>query len=210
MTKMIEILKRSPVIPVMVIENIEDAIPLATALVAGGMEVLEITLRTAIAIEAVKRIKAAVPNAIVGTGTVIDHHTFQLSKNAGVDFMVSPGMTNNLLQEAVAEGVNLLPGAATASEAMNLLDAGFDCLKLFPAEAVGGYGLLKALSGPLPQLTFCPTGGISMNNAAKYLSLPNVVCVGGSWMLDKQLIKQKNWQQITRITRTICTELGTG
>jgi len=207
MTQIIDILTTSPVIPVMVIDELDDAIPLAKALVSGGMNVLEITLRTPVAIEAVKAIKSAVPDVIIGTGTVIDIQSFKASQLAGVDFMVSPGITKSLMNVVISEGCNFLPGVATPSEAMNLLEAGFDCLKFFPAEAAGGFAMLKAIAGPLPQITFCPTGGISMANAANYLSLANVACVGGSWMLDKQLIKEKNWQQITLKTSASCCEL---
>jgi len=207
MTQIIDILTTSPVIPVMVIDELSDAIPLAEALVKGGMNVLEITLRTPVAIDAVKAIKSTVPDVIIGTGTVIDIHSFKASQLAGVDFMVSPGITKSLMNVVISEGCNFLPGVATPSEAMNLLEAGFDCLKFFPAEAAGGFSMLKAIAGPLPQISFCPTGGISMANAANYLSLANVACVGGSWMLDKQLIKEKNWQQITLNTSAICREL---
>ena len=198
---------KSPVIPVMVINQLEDAVPLARALIDGGLEVLEITLRTDVAIEAVKKIKQAIPEAIVGTGTVINHASYQLSKDAGVDFMVSPGTSKELLQLAINDNANLLPGVATPSEAMQLLELGFDCQKFFPAEAAGGTNMLKSIFGPLPQITFCPTGGINMSNAREYLSLANVACVGGSWMLDKTLIEQKNWQKITQISSDICQQL---
>ncbi len=207
MLTMQDILKKTTVMPVMIIEDLDDAVPLASALIDGGMNVLEITLRSEVAIDAVKAIKSALPEAIVGTGTVIDMKTFKASQDACVDFMVSPGITNNLLNLTISEGVNLLPGVSTPSEAMNLLEVGYNCMKFFPAEASGGLAMLKAISGPLPQITFCPTGGISMANAADYLSLSNVACVGGSWMLDKQLIKEKNWSEITRITRAIYSEL---
>jgi 2-dehydro-3-deoxyphosphogluconate aldolase/(4S)-4-hydroxy-2-oxoglutarate aldolase len=201
--KTIEILTRRPVIPVMVIDRLDDALPLAEALIEGGLDVLEITLRTGVALQAIQQIKQAFPEAIVGSGTVIDQETYQASKDVGVDFMVSPGMTENLLQIASTENVNLLPGAATPSEAMRLLEAGFTCQKFFPAEAAGGIQMLKSIASPLPQITFCPTGGISPSNAASYLALSNVACVGGSWMLDKELINQKKWQQIT----ATCAEL---
>jgi len=201
MPEMIDILKRGPVVPVIVIEQIENAVPLAMALVEGGLEVLEVTLRTPIAIDAVKEIKAALPDAIVGTGTVTNMETLHASLEAGADFMVSPGITNGLLRDAQAEGANLLPGVATPSEAMHLLDEGFSCQKFFPAEAAGGVAMLKSIAGPLPQITFCPTGGISMANAPNYLALNNVACVGGTWMLDKKLIQQKNWAAITDLAR---------
>ncbi|TQV75064.1 bifunctional 4-hydroxy-2-oxoglutarate aldolase/2-dehydro-3-deoxy-phosphogluconate aldolase [Aliikangiella marina] len=201
MTEMIDILKKGPVVPVIVIDNLEDAVPLASALVEGGLEVLEVTLRTPVAIDAVKAMKAALPDAIIGTGTVTNMKTLHQSLEAGADFMVSPGATNSLLRDAVSEGALLLPGAATPSEAMHLLEEGFVCQKFFPAEAAGGVAMLKSIAGPLPQITFCPTGGISNTNAANYLALSNVACVGGTWMLDKNLIKQKDWSAITELAR---------
>lgn len=201
MAEMIEILNKGPVVPVIVIDELEDAVPLATALVEGGLEVLEVTLRTPIAIDAVKEMKAALPDAIVGTGTVTNMQTLHQSLEAGADFMVSPGATNSLLRDAVSEGALLLPGAATPSEAMHLYEEGFVCQKFFPAEAAGGVAMLKSIAGPLPQITFCPTGGISNTNAANYLALDNVACVGGTWMLDKNLIQQKDWSAITELAR---------
>ena len=207
MTKMIETLKRNPVIPVMVIEELEDAIPMAEALVKGGLDVLEITLRTEVALDAIRAIKSAIPDAIVGSGTVIDQKTLQSSLDAGCDFMVSPGMTPGLLKEIISDGLNVLPGVSTASEAMTLLEAGFDCLKFFPAESSGGVPLLKSLSGPLPQITFCPTGGVSLSNFNQYLALSNVACVGGSWMLDKQSIQSKDWDNITQSCQDVYSRL---
>jgi 2-dehydro-3-deoxyphosphogluconate aldolase / (4S)-4-hydroxy-2-oxoglutarate aldolase len=201
MTEMIDILRRGPVVPVIVIDSLEDAVPLATALLEGGLDVLEVTLRTPVAIEAVKAIKSALPHAIVGTGTVTNMTTLHASLEAGADFLVSPGTTNSLLRDALAEGANLLPGVATPSEAMRLLEEGFTCQKFFPAEAAGGVAMLKAFAGPLPQITFCPTGGINAQSAKNYLALSNVACVGGSWMLDKALIQQKNWSAITELAR---------
>ncbi len=198
---------KNPVIPVLVIKNIEDAVPLAQALVAGGLDVLEITLRTDVAIEAVKKIKEYMPDAIVGTGTVIDKETYEISKALEVDFIVSPGTTPEILTLASRGSINLLPGIATPTEAMTLLNMGFNCQKFFPAEAAGGSAMLKSIAGPLPQITFCPTGGINMNNAQSYLSLSNVACVGGSWMAPQSLIDDKNWQEITRQSRMICETL---
>ena len=201
MTEMIDILRRGPVVPVIVIDSLEDAVPLATALLEAGLDVLEVTLRTPVAIEAVKAIKSALPHAIVGTGTVTNMTTLHASLEAGADFLVSPGTTNSLIRDALAEGANLLPGVATPSEAMRLLEEGFTCQKFFPAEAAGGVAMLKAFAGPLPQITFCPTGGINAQSAKNYLALSNVACVGGSWMLDKALIQQKNWSAITELAR---------
>jgi len=195
------ILQAAPVVPVVVINDLEDAVPLATALYNGGLRALEITLRTPVAVEAIKQIKQALPDAYVGTGTVIDKATFNASLEAGADFMVSPGVNDELLALASETDVPFLPGAATPSEVMQLAAKGFKFLKFFPAEAAGGVPMLKSIFGPLPQVKFCPTGGVSLNSAPNYLTLPNVVCVGGSWMLDKELIANKDWQAIEELAR---------
>jgi len=197
----LEIMQQSKVIPVVVINHLEDAIPLANALVEGGLNVLEITLRTPIAIDAIKKIKESVANVIVGTGTVIDLNTFNASVKANVDFMVSPGSTDELLNAVSKQSIPLLPGVSSPSEVMKLMSLGFTEMKFFPAEAAGGINMLKSIAGPLPQVTFCPTGGINLNNAKSYLELDNVACVGGTWMLDKKLIASKNWDEITRLAK---------
>ncbi|MCF2847270.1 bifunctional 4-hydroxy-2-oxoglutarate aldolase/2-dehydro-3-deoxy-phosphogluconate aldolase [Pseudoalteromonas sp. ACER1] len=196
-----KILSSAPVVPVVVIEKLEDAAPLARALYNGGLKALEITLRTPIAAEAVKLMKEAVPGAYVGTGTVVDKATFNASVEAGADFMVSPGVNDELLALAKDTDIPFLPGAATPSEVMKLASHGFKFLKFFPAEAAGGTAMLKSIGGPLPQVTFCPTGGISLETAPNYLALKNVICVGGTWMLDKQLIENKDWQAIEALAR---------
>lgn len=196
-----ELLQTSPVIPVMVIEHLDDAIPLAETLVDNGLKVLEITLRTKVAIDAIKAIKQSVPNAIVGSGTVINNETLIASLDAEVDFMVSPGVSIELIQAAKKNAAALLPGAATPSEVMSLLQAGFTEMKFFPAQAAGGIPMLKSIGGPLPQVSFCPTGGINLDNAKAYLELSNVLCVGGTWMLDKNLIANKDWKTIGQIAR---------
>lgn len=196
-----KILSSAPVVPVVVIEKLEDAAPLARALYNGGLKALEITLRTPIAAEAVKLMKEAVPEAYVGTGTVVDKATFNASVEAGADFMVSPGVNDELLALAKDADIPFLPGAATPSEVMKLASYGFKFLKFFPAEAAGGTAMLKSIGGPLPQVTFCPTGGISLETAPNYLALKNVICVGGTWMLDKQLIENKDWQAIEALAR---------
>ena len=196
-----KILSSAPVVPVVVIEELEDAAPLARALYNGGLKALEITLRTPIAAEAVNLMKEAVPEAYVGTGTVIDKATFNASVEAGADFMVSPGVNDELLALAKESDIPFLPGAATPSEVMKLASQGFKFLKFFPAEAAGGTAMLKSIGGPLPQVTFCPTGGISLETAPNYLALKNVICVGGTWMLDKQLIENKDWQAIEALAR---------
>ncbi|WP_404340280.1 bifunctional 4-hydroxy-2-oxoglutarate aldolase/2-dehydro-3-deoxy-phosphogluconate aldolase [Pseudoalteromonas mariniglutinosa] len=196
-----KILASAPVIPVVVIDRLEDAAPLARALYNGGLKALEITLRTPVAAEAVKLMKQEVPDAYVGTGTVVDKATFNASVAAGADFMVSPGVNDELLALAKESSIPFLPGAATPSEVMKLASYGFKYLKFFPAEAAGGTAMLKSIGGPLPQITFCPTGGISLATAPDYLALDNVICVGGTWMLDKQLIENKDWQAIESLAR---------
>ncbi|MBE0368785.1 bifunctional 4-hydroxy-2-oxoglutarate aldolase/2-dehydro-3-deoxy-phosphogluconate aldolase [Pseudoalteromonas aurantia] len=196
-----QILSSAPVVPVVVIDNLEDAAPLAQALYNGGLKALEVTLRTPVAAQAVKIMKETVPEAYVGTGTVVDKASFEASVAAGADFMVSPGVNDELLALAKVSDIPFLPGAATPSEVMQLASHGFKFLKFFPAEAAGGVPMLKSIGGPLPQVTFCPTGGVSLDSAPKYLALKNVICVGGTWMLDKQLIANKDWQAIEALAK---------
>jgi len=196
-----EILSQAPVVPVLVIEDVNDAVPLAKALVAGGLPVLEITLRSAAAEESIKRIIAEVPDAITGAGTVINAKQMERMAEIGCAFAVSPGCTDGMIKSAADTGVPLLPGAGTPSEIMNLLDHGYDILKFFPAEQQGGVSMLKALSGPLPQVKFCPTGGVSLNNLADYLALPNIITVGGSWIAPKDAVKEGNWGKITQLAQ---------
>lgn len=191
-----KIMTTSPVIPVMVVEHIEDAVPMAKALVSGGLKVLEVTLRTACALEAINQIKASVPEAIVGAGTVVTPQDLAESVHAGSEFLVSPGCTPQLLDAALHQSVPLLPGVVTPSEAMGLLARGVSAMKFFPAEAAGGIAMLKSIAGPLPQIKFCPTGGINKASAPNYLALENVLCVGGSWMLDKALVNRRDWATI--------------
>jgi 2-dehydro-3-deoxyphosphogluconate aldolase/(4S)-4-hydroxy-2-oxoglutarate aldolase len=196
-----KILASAPVVPVVVIDKLEDAAPLAKALFNGGLKALEITLRTPIAAQAVKLMKEAVPEAYVGTGTVIDKASFDASVEAGADFMVSPGVNDELIALAKSTDIPFLPGAATPSEVMKLASHGFKFLKFFPAEAAGGTAMLKSIGAPIPNITFCPTGGITLATAPDYLALKNVICVGGTWMLDKQLIESKDWQAIEALAR---------
>lgn len=193
-----EIMTTSPVIPVMVINRLELAVPLAHALVEGGLKVLEITLRTPAALDAIRRIKAEVPGAIVGAGTIINTKTLNQALDAGSEFIVSPGVTDSLLDAALSSGVPLLPGVITPSEVMRLLDKGITAMKFFPAEAAGGIPMLKSIGGPLPQVTFCPTGGVTPKNAPDYLALSNVACVGGSWMAPADLVDAGDWAEISR------------
>ena len=193
-----EVMNTSPVMPVMVINNLEQAVPLAQALVAGGLKVLEITLRTPVALDCIRRIKDEVPDAIVGAGTIINTHTLYQALDAGAEFIVSPGVTDTLIDEALSSGIPILPGVVTPSEVMRLLEKGIPSMKFFPAEAAGGIPMLKSIGGPLPQVTFCPTGGVNPKNAPDYLALNNVACVGGSWMAPADLVDAGDWTEITR------------
>ncbi len=195
-----EIMNSSPIVPVMVINNVEHAVPLAKALVKGGITVLEITLRTEAALESITRIKAEVPDAIVGAGTIINIDTLNKAIAAGAEFIVSPGTTDKMIDAAIATGVPLLPGVANPSEAMRLLEKGITEMKFFPAEAAGGIPMLKSIGAPIPQITFCPTGGVNQKNVKDYYNLPNVACVGGSWMCAANLVDSENWDEITRLS----------
>ncbi len=200
----LEIMQAGPVIPVMVIHDLAHAVPLAQALVAGGVRVLEIVLRTPVAIEAIRRIVREVPEAITGAGTVINGADLRLVTEAGAAFAISPGLTVELLEAAVEGPIALIPGIATISELMVGLHRGFHQFKFFPAEAAGGIKMLRAMSGPFPEVSFCPTGGISAANYLDYLALDNVACVGGSWMVANDLIEGLNWPTITGLaTQTI-------
>lgn len=192
--------RMAPVIPVLVIRDAAHARSLAEALVAGGLPVLEVTLRTPVALEAIARM-AQVPGGVVGAGTLLGAADVDAAVAAGARFGVSPGTTDALLAACEAAGLPLLPGAATATEAMALLDRGHTVQKFFPAEAAGGVAALRALGGPLPQVRFCPTGGIGPGNAAQYLALPNTLCVGGSWVAPDALVQQGDWAGITRLAR---------
>jgi 2-dehydro-3-deoxyphosphogluconate aldolase/(4S)-4-hydroxy-2-oxoglutarate aldolase len=201
--KIDEILKRSPVIPVIVIERPEDAVPLAQALVDGGLPVLEITLRTVAAMQAIRDIAESVEDAIVGVGTVTNGEQLREAVEAGAEFAVSPGLTDSLADASQALAVPFLPGVFTPSDVMRARDRGFNALKLFPAEQAGGIGLLKALAGPFPGTLFCPTGGIGEDNFDKYLALPNVACVGGSWVCPAEAVAAKDWNRITRLATAV-------
>jgi 2-dehydro-3-deoxyphosphogluconate aldolase/(4S)-4-hydroxy-2-oxoglutarate aldolase len=196
-----EILRLGPVIPVIVVEEAAAAVPLARALVAGGVRVLEITLRTPAALAAIERILGEVPDAVVGAGTVLAADQLAAVERLGVAFAVSPGATPRLLAAAAGSPVPLLPGAATASEVMRLLEEGYAVMKLFPAEPAGGTALLAALASPLPTARFCPTGGIDASSAPRYLALPNVVCVGGSWLTPRAAVAAGDWTRITGLAR---------
>ncbi|MGP3636241.1 bifunctional 4-hydroxy-2-oxoglutarate aldolase/2-dehydro-3-deoxy-phosphogluconate aldolase [Streptomyces sp. 24-1644] len=195
------VLDLAPVVPVVVLEDAADAVPLARALVAGGLPAIEVTLRTAAALDAIRAIAAEVPDAVVGAGTVISVRDVSDTMAAGARFLVSPGWTDTLLDAMKASGVPFLPGVSTTSEVVALLERGVMEMKFFPAEAAGGTAYLKALSAPLPQARFCPTGGISLASAPTYLSLPNVGCVGGSWMVPGDAVAAKDWDRVERLAR---------
>ncbi|MCV2361082.1 bifunctional 4-hydroxy-2-oxoglutarate aldolase/2-dehydro-3-deoxy-phosphogluconate aldolase [Paucibacter sp. TC2R-5] len=188
-----------PVIPVIVIQRLEDAVPLAQALVAGGVRVLEVTLRTACALQAMEAMARAVPEAIVGAGTLRTVEDVRAARNAGCQFGVSPGFTDAIGAACTEQGLPLLPGVSTASEVMQANAAGYNFLKLFPAVAVGGINLLKALGGPFPDVAFCPTGGITLETAPQFLSLPNVKVCGGSWLTPQDAVDAGDWARITKL-----------
>ena len=196
-----DIMRASPVMPVIVLERVADAVPLAEALVSGGIRVLEVTMRTPAALDCVRAIRAAVPDAIVGAGTICSLADLQAAREAGAAFGVSPGATSSLLAGATASNFPFLPGVMTPSDVLHALAAGFSAMKLFPAKQAGGIDMLKAMGGPFPQVLFCPTGGIDAESAVQYLALANVVCVGGSWLAPADLVAQKNWPEIERRAR---------
>ncbi|MFD7467685.1 bifunctional 4-hydroxy-2-oxoglutarate aldolase/2-dehydro-3-deoxy-phosphogluconate aldolase [Streptomyces tendae] len=195
------VLDLAPVVPVVVVDDLADAVPLARALVAGGLPAIEVTLRTPVALDAIRAIAGEVPGAVVGAGTVITPEQVADVVAAGARFLVSPGWTDVLLEAMRASGVPFLPGVSTTSEVVALLERGVREMKFFPAEAAGGTAYLKALAAPLPQARFCPTGGISPASAPEYLALPNVGCVGGSWMLPKDAVAGQDWGRVEALAR---------
>jgi 2-dehydro-3-deoxyphosphogluconate aldolase/(4S)-4-hydroxy-2-oxoglutarate aldolase len=199
MKTILEIMRTSAVIPVIAIDKLEHAVPLAKALVAGGIKVLEVTLRTEHGLPAIRAIAEQVPDAIVGVGTLTSPEEFVASRDAGAVFGVSPGLTPALIAAAKASGLPLLPGVMTPSEVMAAREAGFRQLKLFPAMQAGGIGMLNAIAGPLGDVTFCPTGGISQETASQFLACKNVACVGGSWLTPKNAIEIGDWAKITAL-----------
>lgn len=197
MNDLMAILRNTKVVPVIAIQDAEDALPLAEALMKGGINVAEITLRTDAALTAARRIKTAFPEMIVGIGTVITTDHIDQSLDTGADFIVTPGTTPTLARHLISKGAAAIPGVSTTSEVVAMLEYGFDFLKFFPAESNGGVKALKDFSGPLPQVSFMPTGGIKENMVQSYLGLPNVVAVGGSWITDKTSLAKKDWKAIT-------------
>lgn len=195
------LLGASPVMPVIVLDKVADAVPLARALVAGGIRVLEVTLRTAAALDSIRAIAAEVPDALVGAGTVVTPADLAAAAEAGASFAVSPGASADLLRAGREASIPLLPGVMTPSDVINALAAGYTAMKLFPAAQAGGIGMLKALGGPFPQVRFCPTGGIDAASAPAFLALPNVACVGGSWLTPADRVRAGDWAAITELAR---------
>ncbi len=199
--RIIEVLQISPIVPVVVIEDIKDAVPLAQSLVEGGIHIIEVTLRSSCALEAIELIAKNVPKMRVGTGTILNPTQLEQAQNRGAEFLISPGLTIKLLEYAKKKDMPLIPGVSSSSEVMQALELGYSALKFFPAEYCGGVKLLNAFNGPFKGVKFCPTGGISADNMRSYLNLENVLCVGGSWLTPKNLIQNKEWDKITEICK---------
>ncbi|GAA7219440.1 ketohydroxyglutarate aldolase [Helicobacter pylori] len=199
--KIIEVLQISPIVPVVVIENIKDAVPLAQSLIEGSIPIIEVTLRSSCALEAIELIAENVPKMRVGAGTILNLTQLEQAQNRGAEFLISPGLTIKLLEHAKKKDMPLIPGVSSSSEVMQALELGYSALKFFPAEYCGGVKLLNAFNGPFKGVKFCPTGGISADNMRSYLDLENVLCVGGSWLTPKNLIQNKEWDKITEICK---------
>ena len=201
MLKIRDVLALAPVIPVLTVEKLAHAAPLAKALYAGGLKVLEITLRTDVALDVIAAMRAAVPAAMVGVGTIVRPQDFKRADGAGAQFAVTPGLTPELADAARNVGFPLLPGIVTPSEILQALHFGYDTLKFFPAQQAGGIAMLQAFAGPFANVAFCPTGGISRETAPEFLNLPNVLCVGGSWVAPKALVEKGDWAGIEALAR---------
>ncbi|MGL2433634.1 bifunctional 4-hydroxy-2-oxoglutarate aldolase/2-dehydro-3-deoxy-phosphogluconate aldolase [Helicobacter pylori] len=199
--KIIEVLQISPIVPVVVIEDLNDAVPLAQSLIEGGIPIIEVTLRSSCALEAIELIAKNVPKMHVGAGTILNPTQLEQAQNRGAEFLISPGLTIKLLEHAKKKDMPLIPGVSSSSEVMQALELGYNALKFFPAEYCGGVKLLNAFNGPFKGVKFCPTGGISADNMRSYLNLENVLCVGGSWLTPKNLIQNKEWDKITEICK---------
>ncbi len=203
--KIIEVLQISPIVPVVVVEDIKDAVPLAQSLIEGGIPIIEVTLRSSCALEAIELIAKNVPKMRVGAGTILNPTQLEQAQNRGAEFLISPGLTIKLLEHAKKKTMPLIPGVSSSSEVMQALELGYNALKFFPAEYCGGVKLLNAFNGPFKGVKFCPTGGISADNMHSYLNLENVLCVGGSWLTPKDLIQNKEWDKITEICKRALT-----
>ena len=189
-----------PIVPVLVINKVEDALPIAEALLAANIKVLEVTLRTPAALDVISVIAKELPEAIVGSGTVTNRLQYQQSIDAGAKFAISPGLTTDLLQAGNEGEIALIPGISSISDLMGASDLGYDHLKFFPAEASGGVNAIKSIGGPFPDITFCPTGGINLKNVRDYLALANVACCGGSWLVPNDVVENKHWSEITKLS----------
>lgn len=196
-----DLFSMGPIVPVLVIENVEDALPIAEALLAAEIKVLEVTLRTPSAIDVIAKIAKELPEAIVGAGTVTNRELLQRSADAGAKFAISPGLTKDLLQAGNEGDIALIPGISSISELMDGIDLGYDHFKFFPAEASGGVKAIQSIGGPFPDIRFCPTGGINIDNIRNYLALKNVACCGGSWLVSDEIIANKDWNKITELAK---------
>ncbi len=194
-----DIFNSGPIVPVLVINKVEEALPIAEALLAANIKVLEVTLRTPAALDVISIIAKELPEAIIGSGTVTNRQQLQQSYDAGAKFAISPGLTKDLLQAGNEGNIALIPGISSISELMDGADYGYDHLKFFPAEASGGVQAIKSIGGPFPDIRFCPTGGINLNNVRDYLALPNVACCGGSWLVSSEIVENQNWSEITKL-----------
>ncbi len=201
--KVLEVLQISPIVPVVVIEDLKDAVPLAQSLVEGGIPIIEVTLRSNCALEAIELIAKNVPKMRVGAGTILNSNQLEQAQNRGAEFLISPGLTPSLLEYAKKKDMPLIPGVSSSSEVMQALELGYNALKFFPAEYCGGVKLLNAFNGPFKGVKFCPTGGISVDNMHAYLKLENVLCVGGSWLTPKNLVQNKEWDKIVEICKRV-------
>ena len=203
-----EVLQTSPIIPVITIENENDAIPLANALTQGGINIMEITLRTPAGVKSIEKIAKELPDMVVGAGTVVNTKQFDEVYKAGAKFVISPGFTDKLLSHASKNSIPLIPGVASASEIMHAMGYGLDTFKLFPANIVGGVAALKAFGGPFKDIKFCPTGGVSLDNLNEFLALDNVLCIGGSWIVPKEDITNHNFENITKLCKEALAEIN--
>ncbi|MDX2367925.1 MAG: bifunctional 4-hydroxy-2-oxoglutarate aldolase/2-dehydro-3-deoxy-phosphogluconate aldolase [Colwellia sp.] len=194
-----EIFAMGPIVPVLVIKKVEDALPIARALLAGGIKVLEVTLRTPAALDVIKIIADELPEACIGAGTVTTREMLQRCQDAGAKFAISPGLTKDLLQAGNEGNIALIPGISSISEMMDGIDSGYDHVKFFPAEASGGVKAIQSIGGPFPDIRICPTGGINLSNVSNYLALPNIACCGGSWLVTDEIVKNKDWSKITEL-----------
>ncbi|MEH6385196.1 MAG: bifunctional 4-hydroxy-2-oxoglutarate aldolase/2-dehydro-3-deoxy-phosphogluconate aldolase [Colwellia sp.] len=202
-----DIFAMGPIVPVLVIKDVEDALPIAKALLAAGIKVLEVTLRTPAALDVIKIIAKELPEACVGAGTVTNREMLQRCQEAGAKFAISPGLTKDLLQAGNEGNIALIPGISSISEMMDGIDFGYDHLKFFPAEASGGVKAIQSMGGPFPDIRFCPTGGINLSNVNDYLALSNVACCGGSWLVTDEIIKNKDWPKITELAKQALAQI---